>query len=306
MIQGPLAGSFFNATVAYSIYPCGGYITAGKGTIYNPGYPAPLNNVTKCSWLLTQPEKQIIRLKFDKFEMSCEEATLKIYNGAVPTAPRIGEYCNNIIPNVIDTQGNAVLVEFDAKRLKNGQGFKFSYEPRTKGCGGILHDNSNSVSDIRPTIETPSYPESYPNNTECIWEIVAYDGYILTLYFFDRFYLESTANCTNDYVEVSDWVNEQWTAVGRYCGRELPQSINSTSNKIMVRFKSNDKINGQGFRASWNTTCGGTIKVTSEKQYLVSPGYPMEYRGNLNCVYKFVAVNNNINIRFEDFALEQG
>lgn len=65
----------------------------------------------------------------------------------------------------------------------------------TLGCGGIYHNNSIPI-------ETPSYPENYPNNAECVWEIIAQNGYTVMLYFTGRFHLENSSNCENDFIEV--------------------------------------------------------------------------------------------------------
>ena len=63
------------------------------------------------------------------------------------------------------------------------------------GCGGIYHD-------ITKLIQTPSYPNSYPNNAECVWEIDGRNGYHIGLEFIDRFHLEDSENCTKDALKV--------------------------------------------------------------------------------------------------------
>ena len=42
----------------------------------------------------------------------------------------------------------------------------------------------------------------YPNNSECTWEITADNGFHVGLIFVDRFNLETSAECKNDYVQV--------------------------------------------------------------------------------------------------------
>lgn len=64
------------------------------------------------------------------------------------------------------------------------------------GCGGILHNNEGSIT-------SPNFPNEYPNNAECIWEIRVADGYHIGLVFVERFHLEDRNNCDKDYVEVS-------------------------------------------------------------------------------------------------------
>lgn len=75
---------------------------------------------------------------------------------------------------------------------------------------------------------------------------------------------------------------------------------------MRILFRSNDKINAHGFKAEWTTNCGGTFMADKQPRYIVSPGYPNEYKNNMVCVYTIIAPNKNINVRFEDFALERG
>lgn len=50
------------------------------------------------------------------------------------------------------------------------------------------------------------YPKDYPNNAECIWEIIGQNGFHISLNFIDRFYIEESENCRNDFIEV--WNNK--------------------------------------------------------------------------------------------------
>lgn len=50
---------------------------------------------------------------------------------------------------------------------------------------------------------TPNYPADYGNNQECEWEIRATEGSHIGLIFLDRFHLETSENCQNDFVKVS-------------------------------------------------------------------------------------------------------
>jgi len=52
-------------------------------------------------------------------------------------------------------------------------------------------------------IVSPNYPNTYKNNSECEWEIVVNEGYHIGLRFTQRFFIESSNNCTNDFLEVS-------------------------------------------------------------------------------------------------------
>ena len=61
------------------------------------------------------------------------------------------------------------------------------------GCGGLIHAQNGTVS-------SPNWPQgSYPDNTECLWEINVQQGYYIEAQFNESFELQSDCD---DYVEV--------------------------------------------------------------------------------------------------------
>lgn len=65
------------------------------------------------------------------------------------------------------------------------------------GCGGLLQTKGNMFS-------TPNYPGKYPPNSECTWDIRVKEGYIITLSFLERFDIEQSNDCSEDFVEVGN------------------------------------------------------------------------------------------------------
>ena len=102
-------------------------------------------------------------------------------------------------PNNITSISNQLWIEYTA--VEDPSDFEFVLEPENDGCGGTLHGNSREIS-------SPKFPAKYPNNAECIWEIIADNGYHVGLVFVDRFNLESSPNCEKDYVQMFDWVTD--------------------------------------------------------------------------------------------------
>lgn len=49
------------------------------------------------------------------------------------------------------------------------------------------------------------FPKQYPENAECTWEITAQPGFSIGLYFVNRFSLETSDSCKNDFVQVRNF-----------------------------------------------------------------------------------------------------
>ena len=54
-----------------------------------------------------------------------------------------------------------------------------------------------------------------------------------------------------DYVEVRDGHEDDSPLIGKYCGYRLPDDIQSTSNKLYVKFVSDASVQKGGFAATF-------------------------------------------------------
>ncbi|KAK5640278.1 hypothetical protein RI129_011089 [Pyrocoelia pectoralis] len=288
-------------TVNYATHSCGGVIKNQEGSISSPRFPEKPRTSVECAWILKLPANQQVTLNFDhiNFDSNCDYNYIILYNGESPSSPKIGLFCENNKPTTLSTQGNTVLIEYHWDERSTGTGFQMSYKPNIGGCGGTFHDYSR-------VIESPSYPKNYPDNAECEWEIIGDPGYSIKLDFIDRFYLEESDGCNNDFLEVWNYNNGVWESLGKKCGRHVPDTFNSTSNRMKIMFRSNDKLSASGFKARWSLHCGGTFEADKKPRYIVSPGYPNDYNDSLVCVYHIKSPNSYVIINFEDFALEEG
>ncbi|KAL3290304.1 hypothetical protein HHI36_023648 [Cryptolaemus montrouzieri] len=291
-----------NFSLNYDTYDCGGIKTDEIGSIVTPNFPNKPSSSFECSWLLKLPQEQQVSIKFPSFDLgdNCQKSFIEIFNGLTLRSPRIGKFCKDN-PGTIISERNALLINYHFEKDGKGKGFNLTYEPIIKGCGGIFHGKSR-------VIQTPGYPGDYPNNTECIWEIRASEGFHIGLTFIDRFHLEESDDCINDYLKIWNWKDEKWDLMKTLCGREIPVSVNSTGIRMKIMFRSNNKIQARGFKAKWEFNCGGVFEATHQVQYIVSPGYPKKYPDAIKCEYKLQSTSTEefVNIEFTDFELERG
>ena len=101
------------------------------------------------------------------------------------------------------------------------------------GCGG----NYSSASGI---LSSPSYPNPYPRQKDCIYLISqppgAYVNFTMT---------NMDINCHekyesgSDYLEMRDGYSEEAPLIGRFCGNgsNVPNYVQTTQNNLLVRWE---------------------------------------------------------------------
>lgn len=134
--------------------------------------------------------------------------------------------------------------------------------PPADMCGGVLTGLSGVIS-------SPGYPHDYSNNADCSWTIHVSNTSVVTLVFRD-FQLENNDGCNFDFVAMFDGPTVTHRHLGRYCGADKPPSTVTTSNQLLVVFKSDFNIGGRGFRAyyfsgtRWMEICGSESNVMAQ------------------------------------------
>ncbi|XP_078371203.1 uncharacterized protein LOC144654853 isoform X2 [Oculina patagonica] len=102
-------------------------------------------------------------------------------------------------------------------------------------------------------ISSPLFPNNYPNGVKCVWVLEAPVNHTVKLDL-EEFHLEKDKKCFYDYMEFFDGDTEEHLQIGnRFCGRNFPQTVESTGQKLLVVFNADKSENYKGFRAVWET-----------------------------------------------------
>lgn len=305
--QNPYFGPV-NFSMKFNTHKCGGLIqNGGVNYIRSLNASDSQEKIVDCAWFVRYPEGYSIAISITNLtlKLPCDKEFITIHNGPTALSPQLGKYCESNQPgDSIVSQANTIFIEYHTENfneISKDSKFEMKLESAAAfGCGGIITRGMS-------TIQTPLYNvKPYLPNTECVWELRADPGYHIGLSFVDRFFIEDSTNCTKDYVEIYDFVSDEWKMLGRRCGRDVPKPFNSTGTKMKVIFRSDANTNGDGFNATWEQNCGGIYEVDTTVKVLQSPGYPKAYGPLLTCNYTFVAKTPKafINLNFLDFAVE--
>ncbi|XP_055528454.1 cubilin homolog [Wyeomyia smithii] len=291
-----------NFKLQYQINKCGGMFGNDLRNISRPVIQN-MKGALDCAWYVDYAENTLINIEFasTSFNQSCEDEYLLMYNGPTTNSPLLGSFCKGTATEMVVTQGRHVFIEYHSENYNASGNFTLKLSQMVSGCGGTLHKNSD-------VFGSPNVNGKYLPNTECIWTIRADTGYHIGAFFVGRYNLEKSVNCSKDYVEFFDRKGTEWVSLGRVCGKETPQFMNSTGSLMKVVFRSDANLEGDGFTIKWVQNCGGIYTVDSTANVITSPSYPMNYPRMATCNYTFVAKEKDgfIKLNFLDFSLEDG
>ena len=119
------------------------------------------------------------------------------------------------------------------------------------GCGGILTEDVGSISSPKAK-----------DLLQCEWIIRASPGKQIRLNF-QRFGLNNYNDykCL-DYVSIYNGGSSKFPLLGRYCGHILPPMHISTGNQILVRYRSENSFDNEGFMANYQMLAPDDITTT--------------------------------------------
>nr|XP_023021404.1 tolloid-like protein 2 [Leptinotarsa decemlineata] len=270
---------------------CGGDLFIDtEGHLESPNYPEEYQPNKECIWRLTVPKNHQVALRFQSFDVenhdSCVYDYVEIRDGLTLDSPIIKVHCGHKVPPDVISTSNNMLVKFVSDGSVQKGGFsaiimkeydecsmidhgckqqcmntlgsyvctcKIGYELHSDGkncedaCGGAF-DVANG------TITSPSFPDYYPLNKNCVWEIIAQPQYRITINF-THFDLEGNLNtqqqqCEYDKVEIYSKLKEgRLKKHGSYCGPKAPGLITSEGNVMRVVFYSDSSVQKTGFAA---------------------------------------------------------
>ena len=89
------------------------------------------------------------------------------------------------------------------------------------------------------TVTSPSYPNQYPSNADCIYTISQPTGTIIVLSF-HSIDIEKNPTCNYDYLEIRDGLSSGSPVLGKkLCSNVIPAPIRSNKNQLWMKLEQN-------------------------------------------------------------------
>ncbi len=96
----------------------------------------------------------------------------------------------------------------------------------------------------------------------------------------------------SDYLNIYDGPTTSSTLLGSFSGDTVPAVINSTDNKILVKFKANGGTPGQGFSLTYSsslpTWCTGTQIIQGDTADITNGSNGFDYSNKTNCRWRLM------------------
>ncbi|XP_055860294.1 uncharacterized protein LOC106054907 [Biomphalaria glabrata] len=168
---------------------------------------------------------------------------------------------------------------------------------------------NTTINDSSGFIASPGYPQQYDNNVYCEWHITTNVSNRIFISFTDMSLVAHTA-CAWDYVDIIEESPLECKSLGRFCGNALPTNHMTSSNSLLVVFKTDGSITSKGFLAKFSTFRKTSVNPSSCKPTILtgisgnfsSPNYPNNYTHNISVCW--IIYGTRISLRFQDFDLE--
>lgn len=223
-------------------------VTLPHGTIFSPNYPAAYPSRKDCVWQFSTTPGHRIKLIFNVFELEphqeCAYDHVTIYDGASADVKTLGSFCGSKLPHPVVASQNQMYVVFKSDGSVQRKGFLATH---STACGGYLAAGE----EVKHLYSHARYGDNaYESRADCDWNIEAPPDHFVRLTFL-TFDLEPEASCRYDYVQVFGGLDGSGGSYGTFCGTKMPPEIVSTSEALLVRFRTDDSLVFKGFSASY-------------------------------------------------------
>nr|XP_053634327.1 cubilin-like [Cherax quadricarinatus] len=193
---------------------------------------------------------------------------------------------NSSSQNVTTTRTTGVRDSTISRRYLSPSDSNFTTRVTTGQCGGVI-----AVTNKYQTITTPNYPDNYPENSLCIWNIYSRTekDYDQILIWIQDFELEGS-DCSGDSLKITD-VTVRKTAI--FCGEKSRRPLFSMGNSLKLTFTSDNAGSRRGFTIGIKgiySTCGVIHNtIGNEPLVLSTPNFPQAFPEETRCHWLIVS-----------------
>ncbi len=225
----------YHATGDITLTQKSGSFTDGSGPLDN----YINNNVATFVIDPQTPEDSItsIELEFQQFNVHSSD-NVKVYDGEDASAPLLGEFTGDELPDAIVSSGNKLCIVFTTDGSSNDEGWYAEYTTSSPiWCSGMTLFTEPSG-----TFDDGSGSFNYQNGATCLFRIAPEYASTTTLYF-NSFETEEGIDRVMVFNETTNEL------LGEFSGSDIPGPIEVEGDPIFMTFTTNQYENMAGWEA---------------------------------------------------------
>ncbi|XP_017863563.1 PREDICTED: cubilin homolog [Drosophila arizonae] len=236
---------------------CGGKLNSPTGAIHSPHSIEGNRGALACDWQITVAQGSTVQLTLQSRDPGLCNGQLAIFDGPNIRSKPMAWNCSSEGQRLLlSSSSNHVLVRYNVEK-ESPEGVDFVLDYSTN-CRVRLEE-------LQGAIETPNFPDKYPANANCEWDIRAGARSNHIQLAFSHLAVEQLGpnSCDFDYVLLGDYRDEQLISERRLChAKDL--DFTSVGNRVLLRFSSDNSMEAQGFRAEYKRLgCGDVLQGTA-------------------------------------------
>ena len=211
-----------------------------------------------CSWLIEPARATSVTATFNNFDVNNAGDTLYFYDGTNNSAPLIGRFTGNALPNAVTANGGKMFVEFITDGSTNDAGWDFSYTsviPPT--CVGLT-----TLTAASGIVEDGSLTNNYDNNLNCTWLIQPAGSPAVIN--FDMTSLDLLiGGFPGDRVRIFDNAAATGFPLRTYTGTFTGGTVSSFTGVMLIEFTTNGSGVSQGWEGTYNSSTTFCVPQTT-------------------------------------------
>ncbi|XP_034122311.1 cubilin homolog [Drosophila guanche] len=236
---------------------CGGKLNSHVGSIHSPHSMAGNRGALACDWQISVAEGSLVSMQIESQDDNLCSGQLTIFDGPTTSSRVLKLRCNETDRDtriVLHSSSNRVLVRYNVGHdSPDGTSFVLDYST----------DCRVRLDKIQGAIESPNFPEKYPPDMSCEWDIRAGGKRNHIHLVFSHLSVEEyqPGSCDFDYVMLSDMKDDQLLEERRLCTNEGVAPFTSKGNRLLLKFSSDSTLQERGFRAEYKRIgCGEQLE----------------------------------------------
>lgn len=223
---------------------CHADYTTNEGTLHSPGWPGNYPNNARCSWTITVTPGETIKFTTLTFDTADDNDYLEVIDGGDAHGESLLKWSGQgaDAPEVVSTH-HQLYICFRTNGVQNSfKGFQSTWTTNMTECHADFTEPSG-------VLQSPRWPERYPNNAKCYWTITTDPASRISLNF-TRFDTE----WSYDYLEIWDGPDSSAPSLAKLEGRDQDVGIiTSSHHQLYLHFHTNTADTYDGFQLNWST-----------------------------------------------------